>query len=162
MTRVESVFLLNIKHDFENFSVKINGGYGNSKVRTSMDYDGGVGPALTVPAALAALPGVLFPHADGTFPISAFDVGITGSNGLVGTIGGHEQSRSNRYQSVDMSIGESDYWSAEGIIATDFDSAFNFMVGANQPHRNERLRRLYRSDRRALTISRWSAARSSR
>lgn len=132
----ESVFLLNIKHDFENFSVKINGGYGNSKVRTSMDYDGGVGPVLNVPAALAALPGVYALYADGTFPVSAFDVGITGSDGLVGTIGGLSQARSNRYQSVDMSIGESDYWSAEGIIATDFDSAFNFMVGVNHIETN--------------------------
>ncbi|MEZ5930068.1 MAG: hypothetical protein R3C55_16505 [Parvularculaceae bacterium] len=31
---------------------------------------------------------------------------------------------------------ESDYWSAEGIIATDFDSAFNFMVGVNHIETN--------------------------
>lgn len=134
----ESIFLLNVKHDFDTWSVKINGGYGNSKIATRTDFDGGVGPELTVPAAICAplafggLPGVCNLVSDGTFPVSAFDVGITsGNNGLVGVIGGHEAARSSRYQAIDLSIGEEDYWSVEGIINTDFDGPFNFLLGAN-------------------------------
>lgn len=133
----ESIFLVNVKHDFENFSFKLNAGYGNSKIATQTDYDGGVGPLLTVPyalglpAAYGGLPGVYALYSDGTFPVSDFDVGITGSNGLVGTIGGNIQSRSNRYQAVDLSIGERDYWSVEGIVTTDFDGPLNFLFGAS-------------------------------
>lgn len=139
----ESIFLMNIKHDFENWSVKINGGWGNSKIHTRTDFDGGVGPELTLPAAICAplafggLPGVCNLYSDGLFPVSQFDVGITSeNNGLVGIIGGHEQARSNRYQAIDMSIGESDYWSAEGIINTDFDSSVNFLFGVNHTETN--------------------------
>lgn len=139
----ESIFLMNIKHDFENWSVKINGGWGNSKIATRTDFDGGVGPELTLPAAICAplafggLPGVCNLYSDGLFPVSQFDVGITSeNNGLVGIIGGHEQARSNRYQAIDLSIGESDYWSAEGIINTDFDSAVNFLLGVNHTETN--------------------------
>jgi outer membrane receptor protein involved in Fe transport len=132
----ESIFMVNLKQDFENWSFKLNGGWGNSKIHTRMDYDGGVGPVLTAPAALAALPGVYALYSGGTFPLSDFDVGITNSNGNVGIIDGHIQSNTNRYQAVDMSIGETDYWSAEGIISTDFDSAFNFLIGVNHSESN--------------------------
>jgi outer membrane receptor protein involved in Fe transport len=125
----ESIFMMNLKHDFENWSFKLNGGWGNSKIATRVDYDGGLGPQYAVPAALAALPGVNALYADGNFPLSSFDVGVTNSNGNVGVIGGHIFDRSNRYRAVDLSIGETDYWSAEGIINTDFDSAVNFLVG---------------------------------
>jgi outer membrane receptor protein involved in Fe transport len=139
----ESIFLLNVKHDFENWSVKINGGWGNSKIHTRTDFDGGVGPELAVPAAICAplafggLPGVCNLYSDGLFPVSEFDVGITSeNNGLVGIIGGHEQARSNRYQAIDMSIGETDYWSAEAVINTDFDGPVNFLVGVNRIETN--------------------------
>ncbi|MBB5518059.1 TonB-dependent receptor [Amphiplicatus metriothermophilus] len=133
----ETVFLLNAKHDFENFSVKINAGWGNSKIATRTDFDGGVGPELTVPAALATMPGVFALYSDGMFPVSDFDLGIEGpNNGLVGVIGGHVQSRSNRYQAIDLSIGESDYWSVEGIVNTDFDGPLNFLIGANRIESN--------------------------
>ncbi len=143
----ESIFMLNFKKDFENWAFKLNGGWGNSKVASRMDFDAGVGPALTRPAALCAplafggLPAVCNitggPTAGaGLFPLSEFDVGITGSNGLVGAAGGNVQDRSNNYRAVDMSIGESDYWSAEAIINTDFDSAFNFLIGVNHAEQN--------------------------
>lgn len=133
----ESIFLVNAKHDFGSWTARLNAGYGNSKVMTSMDFDGGVGPLLTVPAAIQFIPALAAIYGGGQLPVSAFDVGILGpNNGLVGTIGGHVQSRSNRYQAIDMSIGESDYWSVEGIVNTDFDSAFNFMVGASHLRTN--------------------------
>ena len=138
----ESIFMMNMKHDFETWSVKVTGGWGNSKIATRTDFDGGVGPEFTPPAALFApasfggIPGVGALYADGLFPISDFDVGVTGPNGLVGVIGGNVDSRSNRYRANDLSIGETDYWSVEGIMNTDFDSPLNFLVGVNRTESN--------------------------
>ncbi|MCA8888647.1 MAG: TonB-dependent receptor [Parvularculaceae bacterium] len=132
----ESIFMMNLKHDFENWSFKLNGGWGNSKIATQTDYDGGVGPILTAPAALALLPGPYALYSGGTFPVSAFDIGVTNSDGNTGIIGGHIASNTDRYQALDLSIGEEEYWSVEGIINTDFDSAFNFMVGVNHTETN--------------------------
>ena len=143
----ETIFQLTAKHDFENFSVKFTGGWGNSKIATRTDFDGGVGPQLTVPQAVCfgaapstlPLPGVCNyfggPGAN-SFPLSSFDVGITGPDGRVGAIGGNIQSRSSNFQATDLSIGETDYWSAEGIITTDFDSKFNFLVGFSRAESN--------------------------
>ncbi|MFZ5617570.1 MAG: TonB-dependent receptor [Pseudomonadota bacterium] len=143
----ESIFMLNFKHDFENWSFKLNGGWGNSKVASRQDFDAGVGPTLTRPAVICApeafggLPAIcnLTGGAAGpvTFPVSAFDVGITsGNNGLVGVIGGNIQDRAANYRAIDLSIGETDYWSVEGIVNTDFDGAFNFLLGVNHAENN--------------------------
>ncbi len=128
----ESYVLVNAKHDFETFSVKFNGGVGNSKIATRNDFDGGVGPELTVPDALQLLPGVAALYPNGLLPISDFDLGIEGSNaGLVGNIGGFNQGFSNRYQSIDLSIGERDWFTLEGIVTTSFDGPLNFLAGVN-------------------------------
>lgn len=143
----ETIFLLNAKHDFENFSVRFNGGWGNSKIATTTDFDGGVGPELTrppvicAPVAFGGLPAVCNllggPTGPALFPLSAFDVGITsGNNGLVGTIGGQIQDRSTNYRAVDLSIGETDYWSAETILTTDFDGRINFLLGVSHAESN--------------------------
>lgn len=142
----ESIFEVNAKHDFEKFSIKFDGGYGNSKVASREDFDAGVGPVLNRPAAVCAplafggLPAICnFTGGPGaaSFPLSNFDVGITGpSNGLVGSIGGNNQSRSANYQSADLSIGETDYWSVETIINSDFDGRFNFLLGSRHDRSN--------------------------
>jgi outer membrane receptor protein involved in Fe transport len=143
----ESIFILNMKHDFESWSFKLNGGWGNSKVASRQDFDGGIGPQLTRPAALCAplafggLPALcnLTGGAAGpvTFPLSQFDVGITSeNNGLIGVAGGHIQDRSSNYRAVDYSVGETDYWSVEGIVNTDFDGRVNFLVGVSHAESN--------------------------
>lgn len=132
----ESIFLLNAKHDFENWSFKLNGGWGNSKVSSRQDFDSGVGPDLTLPPAISTIPALAGFFAGG-FPVSDFDVGITsGNNGLVGAIGGHVQDRAGNYRAIDLSIGETDYWSVEGVVNTDFDGRLNFLVGANHAESN--------------------------
>lgn len=142
----ESIFMLNMRHDFENWSFKLNGGWGNSKVASRQDFDAGVGPTLNRPPVLCApeafggLPAIC--NLTGgpmqtLFPLSDFDVGITsGNNGLVGVIGGNIQDRSANYRAVDLSIGETDYWSVEGIVNTDFDGGFNFLLGLNHAENN--------------------------
>lgn len=142
----ESIFMLNVKQDFESFAVKINGGWGNSKVSSRQDFDSGVGPVLNRPAVICApvafggLPAVcnLTGGAAGpvTFPLSDFDVGITGPGGLVGYIGGNTQDRSANYRAVDWSVGETDYWSVEAIVDTSFDGPLNFLIGGNHAESN--------------------------
>ncbi|MEZ5922551.1 MAG: TonB-dependent receptor [Parvularculaceae bacterium] len=142
----ESIFILNLKHDFENFSFKLNGGWGNSKVSSSQDFDAGVGPTLNrppvicAPVALGGLPAICNltggPAGPVSFPVSGFDVGVTNSDGRVGFIGGHIQDSADNYRAIDLSIGETDYWSVEGIINTDFDGPVNFLLGTNHAESN--------------------------
>lgn len=142
----ETIFVLNAKHDFDHFSFKVNGNWGNSKISSRQDFDAGVGPNLNRPAVLCApiafggLPAVCNltggPAGPALFPLSDFDVGITNSNGLVGVIGNNIQDRSANYRAVDLSIGETDYWSVEGIINSDLDGRFNFLIGANHAESN--------------------------
>ncbi len=134
----ETIFMANLRHDFDSFTVKITGGYGESDIATRTDFDGGVGPEFTVPAALFApaslggLPGVAALYSDGLFPISEFDVGVGGlPDGRVGVIGGRIQDRTSRYRATDFSIGDTEYWSVEGIINTSFDGPLNFLLGVN-------------------------------
>lgn len=127
----ETYVVVNAQHDFETFSVKFNGGYGNSKIATRNDFDGGVGPVLTLPPAFQTLPALQELFGNG-FPLSDFDLGIEGpNNGLTGIIGGFSQGTSNRFQSVDLSIGETDYLTLEGIVSSSFDGPFNFLAGIN-------------------------------
>lgn len=138
----ETVLLVNIKHDFEKFSVKLNGGYGDSKISSIQDFDGGIGPVLTRPAVICApiafggLPAICNrtggPAGPVTFGVSGFDTGVRGTaSGLVGAINGFEQARSDRYQGIDWSVGDRRYHSAEAVINSDLDGRFNFLVGGN-------------------------------
>jgi outer membrane receptor protein involved in Fe transport len=111
----------NVLRDFENFSIKINGGYGVTTVNSIRDGDGGVGPTSPVPA-FALFPGLGSFYADG-LPTSAI-----GSNS--GIISGDIFSTSNNLSAVEQSLNvDSKYWSLEGIISTDFDGPFNFLGG---------------------------------
>jgi len=157
----ETVLTLNVQHDFENFTVKFNAGFGNSKIDNVQDFDGGVGPLLNTPAFLATgLPqGALFPGAPagalgpgspaippapsiavGGLPILAnnfFGPGGTiplsafNFDQLTGSIDGNILGFFDNYQTANQSIGETDYHSFELIINSDFDGKFNFLAGAN-------------------------------
>ena len=129
----DTVIVANAQHDFETFSVKLNGGYGDTRISTRNDFDGGVGPALTTPEALALSPGLAAIYGDGLFPISEFDTGANGGpDGLVGLIGGRTQGASDRLSAVDLSVAEFEYWTAEAIVTSDFDGPVNFLLGANR------------------------------
>lgn len=137
------VLTLKAKHDFETVSLTVNAGYGSSQIDQREDFDGTVSGIFRPPSTLesgipagAAFPGspavgglpilanTLF--AGGTLPVSAFDV-----DNLVGAIGGNELLRSNRFQSVSQSLGDTSYYSGEALLSTDFDSRINFLAGAS-------------------------------
>ncbi len=144
----ELIFQVNAKHDFENFSFKLNAGYGESSIRQEEDFDGVVSPEFFLnPAFSTGVPGGAFPiapgvtnlpvgglpilgntlFAGGTLPVSAFG----DANNLAGAIGGFEQARSNRQQAISQSLGDTEYYSVEGIVTSDFDSRFNFLLGSS-------------------------------
>ncbi len=132
----ETVVLLNAKHDFETFSVKINAGWGQSTIDTLVDFDAGVGPELTPPPGVFLIPALERVYGDGTFLLSDFDTGMFDDpDGFVGSIGGNTKDASNRFMAVDRSVGESEYWSVEGIVASDFDGRLNFLLGASYGER---------------------------
>ncbi len=151
----ETIFLVNARHDFEKMTVRLNAGWGNSKIAQTQDFDGTVGPELSLSPVFATgfpfglPPNALFPgspsspavagvpilantlFAGGTFPTSAFDF-----EGLAGAIGGKELLRTSNFASANLSIGEADYWSVEAIVNSDFDGRLNFLAGVNYLERN--------------------------
>ncbi len=124
----ETIIMANIRHDFENFSVKLTGGYGDSRISQYQDQLNDFGAAITlndlalgftIPTTYGAL------YADGLLPISDFDAGSTGF------IGGNVVGESGFFSTVERSIGETDYWSIEGIVNSSFEGPFNFLLGGS-------------------------------
>jgi len=143
----EETFLsLNINHDFENFSVKFNAGYGDTTVDSIRDTDAAAGPIPTIPN-FAAQPNMLaFYESQGVLPPGSVPVGTqlglagyyAGLGGLPvsalsesGVISGDLTTVTNRIAGVEQSIGISEYLSLEGIVSTDFDGPVNFLAGVN-------------------------------
>ncbi|MEE2691118.1 MAG: TonB-dependent receptor [Pseudomonadota bacterium] len=129
----------NLKHDFENFTFKLNGGYGDTLVNSIRDTDSGVGPMVTLPNFLA-LPNIPYALSGGMTPIpnqpglaaffaNGLPTSALGSNS--GIISGTNLATTNNIFGAEQSIGTSKYYSIEGIVASDFDGRFNFLLGAN-------------------------------
>ncbi|WDI30036.1 TonB-dependent receptor [Hyphococcus flavus] len=128
----ETIFMANIRHDFDNFSVKLTGGYGDSRISQFQDQlnDFGAETALSgamLPLVLAGTIPITYNalYADGLLPVSGFD------EGSAGFIGGNILQQSNTFSTIEQSIGQSDYWSIEGIGTSNFDGPFNFLLGAS-------------------------------
>jgi iron complex outermembrane recepter protein len=129
---------VNLRHDFDNFTVKLNGGYGDTLVNSTRDTDGGVGPAVAAPN-FAALPNIPYLLSGGLTPI-ANQPGLAAfyANGLPtsnfsnsGVISGSTFGAHPNLYGVEQSIGTSKYFSVEGIFSSNFDGPFNFLVGGN-------------------------------
>lgn len=141
---------LNITHDFEKFSLKFNAGYAETSVDSIRDTDQSVGPIVTLPdfATLPNMQAVL--ESAGVIPagtlaflgapstqlgLAGYFAGVGGvpTSGLSesGLISGDFSSVGNRLSGVEQSIGDSRYYSMEGIISTDFDGRVNFLGGVN-------------------------------
>ncbi|MEM8935387.1 MAG: TonB-dependent receptor [Pseudomonadota bacterium] len=119
---------LNILHDFDNFSVKLNAGYGDTTVDSIRDSDGGVGPDFTIPSftivPLGLDYGGLNAFYAGGLPVSDVD-------SIGGIISGDVETVVPNNYSVEQSAGGSDYITAEAIVSSNLDGKFNFLVGGN-------------------------------
>lgn len=133
----------NAKHDFENFSVKLNGGFGSTSVDSIRDTDGGVLATVAIPdfasipsipavLAGAGVPGVPAPVATQLGLASFFANGLP-TSGLSegGVISGDIQNFGNRIFGVEQSVQDAEYYSVEGILSTNFEGPLNFLAGVN-------------------------------
>ncbi|GJL94573.1 MAG: TonB-dependent receptor [Hyphococcus sp.] len=127
----ELVIMGNIQHDFESFSVKVTGGWGRSSINQQQQQNNLSGPDVSIPLATQLTFPIAtgFAFSDGRIPISAFE-----TSGFAGSIGGNTQGRTNTLAGVDFSTGETEYYSAEGIVTTNFDGRVNFLVGGSYNH----------------------------
>lgn len=128
-----------LEHEFDNFTVTLNGGYTDGSIDTRTDYN----LATTDPAT--ALIGKLNAFAGGAFGAQAAAIagGLLSTplfqNGqicvseadtdLVGFIGGKINRCADNTTEYDRSAAKSTQWSVEGRVASDFDGPFNFQLG---------------------------------
>jgi outer membrane receptor protein involved in Fe transport len=121
----ETMVTLNITHSLDNYTLAFVGGYQDTSVESEMDYLWQVGLPVTLPALLPLVAPINYAalFSDGQLPISA--VSGTGT----GSIGGHVKSRNGSLEAYDNSKNETDQYSFEARIASEYDGAFNFLVG---------------------------------
>ena len=128
-----------LDHEFENFSVTLNGGYVDGSIDTFTDYNlattdslspliqrlnffaSGAAGEIAQAAAGAVLGTPLFQ--DGQICVSE------ANRNYVGFIGGEIRRCADNSTEFDRSRGSSEQWSIEGRVATDFDGPFNFLLG---------------------------------
>jgi len=123
----ETVIMANIRHDFDNYTFKLTGGWADSRINQTQDQLNDAGAAVTLnPLLQFAAPltwGALY--SDGLLPVSDFDAGSTGF------IGGNVAYSSANFATIERSIGRNRSWSAEAILNSHYEGMFNFLVGAN-------------------------------
>lgn len=133
-----------IEHDFGGITAQLTGIYQSTSVDSRQDYNLGVAdrsfyaPALNQLAFFAAngVPGV--PGSSAYFAPIAQAIIPQGPNGPLCTSDARLDNRgafegfsicSQPGLQFDRSNQDNDGWSAEAIISSDFDGAFNFLVG---------------------------------
>jgi iron complex outermembrane recepter protein len=134
----ETIAQLSLKHDFEQFSVRLNAGYTENDVDSTTDYYLAVANPFTVPLAIQnpALAGPLAPvmtnirarlFQGNNVGVSSF---VGGPNNLTGFIGGNVANYSATGTEYDRSFSRNKQHSIEGIVSSQLDGRFNFLVGA--------------------------------
>lgn len=126
----ETVFMANIRHDFENYTLKLTGGYADSRISQHQDQLNDAGAPTTLspllPFVIPTTFGALY--SDGTLPVSGFDLGSTGF------IGGNVEYSSANFATIEQSVGRNESWSVEGIVNSNYEGPFNFLLGGNYQH----------------------------
>ncbi|MEO1136691.1 MAG: TonB-dependent receptor [Pseudomonadota bacterium] len=142
----EVIYQANIRHDFDNFTVKLIGGYGRNEISQTQVQNNLRGAPIFLNPLLGSDEVEPFGMGTGFVPgvggagaqVGAFFGGPNGlpisalSDGLAGAfIGGDIFGFSPEFTAIDTSFGESEYYSAEVNVATSFEGPLNFLVGAN-------------------------------
>lgn len=137
--RADEFFVsVNLNHDFDNYTLKFNGGYGDTSVNSIRDTDGGVGPMFATPN-FAALPNVAAALGVPMVPPTQSGLAAFFANGLPtsavgsegGVITGDVLTTTNNTFGVEQSIGSTKYYTLEGILASNYEGPFNFLLGVN-------------------------------
>ncbi len=125
--RSDDLFIdLALAREFDNgLRLNVSAAYQDTSVFSETDYDATLGRDLTLPAAFGALmpitSGALYPL--GRLPISEL------SDSDLGIIGGEIRSIHDNYFAYDRSTATNEQWTIEGRLASDYDGAWNFLVG---------------------------------
>ncbi len=124
-TADETLITLNIAHEFENHTLSFVGGYHDTEVQSSMDYQWSVSPTVEVnPVLAAAYPNNYAAlYSDDCFPISAI------SDNPTGIIGGYVDSCNSSFEAYDDSRSATEQYSGELRLQSSYDGALNFLVG---------------------------------
>jgi len=122
----ETMVTLSIKHDFADYTVAFVGGYQDTEVFSTMDYQWSVSDPVDVNPLLAvAVPNTYNAfYSNGCFPISA------SADNATGIIGGFIDECRNSFEAYDESRAATEQYSGEFRLQSDFDGGFNFLVGA--------------------------------
>ncbi len=121
----ETLFNLALNHEFEYSTLTVSLAHQETSVWSRTDSDQKVGQPLAVPAAFP----FLFPttagalYADGSFPVSQFN------DTDLGVIGGYVLQSANALLAYDESASEGEQSTVEVRLASDFDGAWNFLLG---------------------------------
>ncbi|QJB68514.1 TonB-dependent receptor [Parasphingorhabdus halotolerans] len=125
-----------LEHNFGAIKVGLTGTYQKTRVDSRQDYNTGVQSRTTLDPAIAflgALSGVGGPLAAFRPVLNAVTSGTqlctsdTDETGL-GSFGGNRLCADTPLQ-FDRSNQDQDSWSAEAIVSSDLDGAFNFLLG---------------------------------
>ena len=121
----ETLITLDLEHQLDNHTLALVAGYQDTTVYSRMDYTWNVGAPLEVPALFAALaPETYATMFSEGLPLSAPSSTATGS------VGGHISYVPQGLESFDQSNRDSEQYSIEARIQSDYDGPLNFLAGA--------------------------------
>ncbi len=151
----EKQVLVNINHDFGGAKIKVDGGYTEGFTDSTVDYNVGIerglagNTGLATLAAYAALPNAAF-GPGGAFgagglggvnpftqlaatlipsgPAGPFCQSLAEESGT-GVFGGNKICDARTSLDFDRSTAYGKQWNVEGVLSSNWDGAFNFLVG---------------------------------
>jgi iron complex outermembrane recepter protein len=121
----ETLVTFDLEHDLGNHTLALVAGYQETSVYSRMDYTWNVGAPLEVPALFAALAPETYQQlfTEG-LPLSEPSANATG------TVGGHIAYTPQGLESFDQSNRNSEQYSIEARVQSDYDGKLNFLAGA--------------------------------
>jgi len=121
----ETLVTLHVEHELAEHTVALVAGYQDTSVLSQMDFLWNVGRDISLPGALPLVAPKTYAErfGDGLLPMSA------PSGTSTGVVGGHVESRLPRLEAYDQSNQDSEQYSLELRLQSDYDGAFNFLLG---------------------------------
>jgi outer membrane receptor protein involved in Fe transport len=120
----ETLVTLNISHELENHTLALVAGYQDTSVVSQMDYTW----SEVYPAEVPSLLQVVAPQTYGTLFSEGLPISAPSKNST-GIIGGHIDSVNPGIVAYDQSNQDSEQYSVELRIQSNYDGAFNFLLG---------------------------------
>lgn len=120
----ETLVTLQVEHALDNHTLALVAGYQDTTVFSRMDYTWNVGPPLEVPPLLQ----LLAPETYQTLFTEGLPMSAPSANST-GSVGGHIAYTPQGLESFDQSDRDTDQYSIEARIQSDYEGKFNFLAG---------------------------------